>query len=156
MEKLILILYAYSKSNGASYSENAEVGSKEELENVMKEFEKNVEFPRYYMESCLSSASRSATEDEMKWLDEADIGFDGCNNDAEQDVLSTKEKTENLLLHYARSIGHTDPKDELEHGLHSLVNNLLIDLMNYCGESMVREQMEEAAGHHAAEQKEKG
>ena len=59
-----------------------------------------------------------------------------------------KQRVEELLLHEARLLGHKDPKEELEHGLHSLVNNLLIDLMHYCGEPMMREQLEEAAQHH--------
>lgn len=62
-----------------------------------------------------------------------------------------KERTKRLLLEWARGLGHTNPQEELNHGLHSLVNNLLIDLMHYCGEDMIREQIEEAAGHFQAE-----
>ncbi len=62
-----------------------------------------------------------------------------------------KKRTEHLLLDWAKGLGHTQPREELNHGLHSLVNNLLIDLMHYCGEDMIREQVEEALGHYQAE-----
>ncbi len=82
MEKLIITIWAYSKHNGASNSTNIEFSSKEELESGLKEFEDEVEFSRYYMESTLSPASRPATDEELAWLnDSEDIGFDGVNND---------------------------------------------------------------------------
>ncbi len=63
------------------------------------------------------------------------------------------KRAEQMLLHYAKLAGHAQPRQELQDGMHSLVNNLLIDLLHLCGKEMFDEQLNEAVGHFEAETK---
>jgi hypothetical protein len=65
--------------------------------------------------------------------------------------VGSAKRAEDVLLFQAKLLGHSEPQQELEYGMHGLLNNLLIDMLHLCGKDVVNEQLKEAIDHYTAE-----